>query len=168
MKPDLPIGLRGESEAPAAIAWLQGLVGDGSDGFAVQNSGTFAVANTGGNFHAAAERDVAVAFRGRAEEPGLYADLHIANAANAINADGRIDLIARALQDGNIGDHAPTARESIVNTNVEEQLVIFDLRVTDGALRLLDGADEVAERIEFAEADIDGEGTQPFGIVIAG
>ena len=144
-----------------------GLISDGGDGLAVENGGAFAVANASGNLQAAAERDVAVAFRGRAEEPGLYADLHIANAADAIDADGRIDLIARALQDRDIGDDAPAAGELIVDADVKEKLVIFDLSAIDGALRLLIGADEVAEGIEFTETDVDGEPAQPLWIVIA-
>ena len=45
--------------------------------------------------------------------------------------------------------------------------MIFDLSAIDGALSLFD-TDKVAEEIEFAEADVDGEGKQPFGIGIAG
>src|SRR6266404_2103912 len=167
MQPDLAIGLRGESEAPAAIAGLQRLIGDGGDGLAVENGGAFAVADAGGNFQAATERDVAVAFRGRAKQPGLYADLHISDAANAIDADGRIDLIAGALQDGHVGDDAPAAGELVVDADVKEKLVIFDLIVIDGALRLFVSANEVTEGIEFAESDVDGEPAQPLRIVIA-
>ncbi len=93
--------------------------------------------------------------------------MHIADAANAINADWRIDLVARALQDWHIGDDAPAAGELIVDADVKEKLVVFDLSAKQSALSLLVGADEVAEGIEFAKEDVNGEPAQPFWIVIA-
>src|SRR5258708_35488215 len=97
----------------------------------------------------------------------MYSDWNIANAGDEIDADGRIDLVARALQDRDIGDDAPAAGELIVDADVKQKLVIFDLIVIDGALRLLIGANEVAEGIEFAETDVDGEPAQPLWIAIA-
>jgi hypothetical protein len=63
-------------------------------------------------------------------------------------------LVARALQDRDIGDDAPAAGELIVDADVKQKLVIFDLIVIDGALRLLIGANEVAEGI-FMRMDVD-------------
>ncbi len=166
VKPGLAIGLSGQSKSPAAIAGLQGLIGDGDDGRAVDNGRTFAIANASRNFQTAAESDVAITFRGRAEEPGLYADLHVADAANAIYADRRVNLISRTLQHRNVGDDAPASRELIVDANVEKQLMVYDLIAIEGPLRLLIGPDEVPEGIEFAKTDGDRERAKPLGITI--
>jgi len=166
MKPDLAIGLGRERKAPAAIAGLERLIGNCGDRLPIQNRRAFAVADAGGNFQTTADGDVAVAFGGWTENPGLHAHLHVADAANAINTNRRIDLIARALEYGNVCDDAPAARELIVDADIEKELVIFDLVVKELPLSLFVCSDEVAEGIKFAEADGDGQATEPCRIVI--
>jgi len=166
MQPDLAIGLRCERKAPAAIAGLERLIGNCGNCLPIPNCRAFAIADAGGNFQTTADGDVAVAFGGWTENPGLHAHLHVADAANAINTNRRIDLIARALEYGNVCDDAPAARELIVDANIEKELVIFDLVVKEFPLSLFVRSDEVAEGIKFAEADGDGQAAEPRRIAI--
>ena len=96
----------------------------------------------------------------------MHAHLHVADAANAVNTNRRVDLIARALEYGNVCDDAPAARELTVDADIEKELVIFDLIVQELTLSLFVRSDEVAEGIEFAEADGDGQAAEPCRIVI--
>ena len=96
----------------------------------------------------------------------MHAHLHVADAANAVNANRRVDLIARALEYGNVCDDAPAARELIVDADIEKELVIFDLIVKELTLSLFVRSDKVAEGIEFTEADGDGQAAEPCRIVI--
>jgi hypothetical protein len=115
------------------------LISNRGDGFAVSDCGTLTVADPCRDFQTAADSDISVTLRGRAEEPGLHSDLHIADAADAKDSNRRIDLITRTLENGNVGDHAPAAGNLVVDPNVEDQLVVFYLIVIQLALGLLVG-----------------------------
>src|ERR1700677_5066379 len=153
MAPARLVGPRTHVECPCSIPRLQGWVGRGLDDLSLVEGRAGSVVDTGGHLQLGTDSDVAAILRGRTEDPGLCSNRNVAESAHLKNSRGRIDLVARSVVDGHVGDQAPAGSEAVFDADVKDVLMVFNRRWPGNFLR----ADEVLVGIEDAVADVDGE-----------
>ncbi len=151
--PEGLVGLSAHDKSPAAVAGLHRLISRGFDGLSFIEGSAGGVVDSCGDFQRETDGDVASVFCWRTEDPGLSPDGDVAKAADLKDAGGRIDLVASAVVDGDVGDDAPARRELIFEADVEDVLVISDGRAAGDLLV----ADEVLVGVEDAIPNVDGE-----------
>jgi hypothetical protein len=143
----------------AAVAGLDRLIGRGHDGIALAVRGEArGVVLAGREFQVVAKPDIGAAFGGRAEQPGAGAHGAIADAAAAVFAARRVELIPVGVQQRNADLGAPARRKLAADRDFEQVVDVLDLAVSLVPLALLFRADEVSVRWLVAIADGDFPG----------
>src|SRR5581483_10260963 len=114
------------------------------------------IVDAGGDLELGADGDVAAVFSRSAEDPRLCTDERVTEAADLEDAGGRIDLIARAIEDGDVGDETPVRGELVFDADVEDVLVIADgvgARDFGGPLEVLVGVEDAVADVEREVVD---------------
>src|SRR6201999_4189026 len=122
--PEALVTLCAQREAPAAVTRLQRLIRGGLDRLAREQRRSRRVVDARGNLQLRDDGDVSIVLCGRPEDPRLCADQHVTQAAGLEDPRGWVDLVARSVKDRNIGKQAPALRQTVLDADAEDVLMI--------------------------------------------